>query len=618
MASTELASRSSGNDTDTDTEIFKPKILSFASGLHGVNQDLNYVFVHAFVGVLIIACVLTLGLRLMRRFSNYLRRISTQTNSQQQFFWSMNQTRWWPALKQHLLYAPFWRHRHNREFQLSDAISMGTLPSRFHTLMLLILVGTNLTYILVLPWYQAQPEIIAELRARSGVMAVINLIPTMLFAMRNNPLIPLLQISYDTFNLLHRWAARVVIVDSLIHVFAWGANTYREGKMQAISTSLANTPSYTWGLVATVCFAFIFLQAWGPIRHAFYETFLNAHRLLALFGVIGIYVHIDTHHLPQLFWIIIVILIWVGEYIFRFAWVLYYNISLLPGQQSKRLTRITVEALPSQACRVTLALVRPWGWPRPGCHVHVYMPTLSLWASHPFSVAWTETKMPQSSSLPVTEETKRMTVADLDLREDKQTTVSLVVRARTGFTRKLYDRASSSASGVYTTWGAIEGPYGGWDSLQSYGTVLMFAGGVGITHQVGFVRQLVEGAHEGTVSARKIILVWSVPNTEALEWVRPWMDEILKIPGRREVLKILLFVTKPRSHNEVISGTGTVQMFPGRCNPQTILDRELVDRVGAMAVTVCGPGAFADSVRAAARRRVGKGVLDFIEEAFTY
>jgi hypothetical protein len=37
-----------------------------------------------------------------------------------------------------------------------------------------------------------------------------------------------------------------------------------------------------------------------------------------------------------------------------------------------------------------------------------------------------------------------------------------------------------------------------------------------------------------------------------------------------------------------------------------------------MAVTVCGPGAFADEVRDAVRRRVKVGSLDFIEEAFTY
>lgn len=96
------------------------------------------------------------------------------------------------------------------------------------------------------------------------------------------------------------------------------------------------------------------------------------------------------------------------------------------------------------------------------------------------------------------------------------------------------------------------------------------------------------------------------------------MDEILKMPGRREVLRIKLFVTKPRSMQEFVSGTGSVQMFPGRCNPQTVLDKEFADRIGAMVVTVCGPGGFADSVRQAVRRRVMVGKLDFVEEAFTY
>jgi aspartokinase-like uncharacterized kinase len=59
-------------------------------------------------------------------------------------------------------------------------------------------------------------------------------------------------------------------------------------------------------------------------------------------------------------------------------------------------------------------------------------------------------------------------------------------------------------------------------------------------------------------------------------------------------------------------------MVPGRCNPEIIIDKEMVERVGAMVVTVCGPGAFADEVRRAARRRVHMGVLDFVEEAFTY
>lgn len=38
----------------------------------------------------------------------------------------------------------------------------------------------------------------------------------------------------------------------------------------------------------------------------------------------------------------------------------------------------------------------------------------------------------------------------------------------------------------------------------------MFAGGVGITHQVSYVRDLVAGYANGTVAARKVVLVWII------------------------------------------------------------------------------------------------------------
>ncbi len=90
------------------------------------------------------------------------------------------------------------------------------------------------------------------------------------------------------------------------------------------------------------------------------------------------------------------------------------------------------------------------------------------------------------------------------------------------------------------------------------------------------------------------------------------------MPNRREVLKVLLFVTKPRNAREVVSRSETVQMFPGRANPKVIIEKEMAGRVGATCVTVCGPGAFADDVRDAARSQVGEGTVDFIEESFTW
>lgn len=53
--------------------------------------------------------------------------------------------------------------------------------------------------------------------------------PLVLLAGRNNPLIGLLGISFDTFNLLHRLFGRIVVIEAVTHTLAflagsgWGA-----------------------------------------------------------------------------------------------------------------------------------------------------------------------------------------------------------------------------------------------------------------------------------------------------------------------------------------------------------------------------------------------------------
>lgn len=48
------------------------------------------------------------------------------------------------------------------------------------------------------------------------------------------------------------------------------------------------------------------------------------------------------------------------------------------------------------------------------------------------------------------------------------------------------------------------------DGLGSYGTVVLVAGGIGITHPVPFLRDLVEGYANGTIATRRVVLVWIV------------------------------------------------------------------------------------------------------------
>lgn len=200
----------------------------------------------------------------------------------------------------------------------------------------------------------------------------------------------------------------------------------------------------------------------------------------------------------------------------------------------------------------------------------------------------------------------------------QKTSMSYVIRARTGFTKKLVAKAEAAPDGKFTIRAFAEGPYGGMHMMHSYGTVMLFAGGVGITHQVPHVRDLVSGFSNGTVAARKIILIWIIQSPEHLEWIRPWMTDILAMDKRRDCLRIMLFVSRPRNTKEIHSPSSTVQMFPGRPNIETLIDLEMEDQVGALGISVCGGGGLSDDVRAAVRDRQTKGNVDFVEEAFSW
>ncbi|KAI4643729.1 hypothetical protein J4E93_006741 [Alternaria ventricosa] len=581
--------------------------LKYSYGLEGVDQVGNYMWVDAFLYLLVGISGILLLLRISNMWWKHSRHLSAMGNSKQKY-WEVNRTSWWPWLNRHVLMAPLWKKKHNAQFQISSAIDNGTLPGRWHTIMLVIYVALNVAWCVALPYKVLDhKETLAALRGRSGTLAALNLIPTVLFALRNNPLITLLQVSYDDFNLFHRWAARITIAEAIVHTAAWLYNTKLAAGWPAVTAALHTEGSYGWGMVGTVAFTFLGIQAWSPFRHAFYETFLNIHRLCVIAALLGLYKHLELHSLPQVPWMHLVFFFWGAEWVCRWASILYYGIGL------RQRSSITVEAMPGEAVRLTINMVREWT-PRPGCHVHMWMPALSLWSSHPFSVAWAATLTPDSKemTLPMLEGD----VLAMHGRPQKSKQISLVCRARTGLTRHMYEKACKSPNEQFTTFGFIEGPYGGHHSLDSYGTAVLFAGGVGITHQVMYLKHLVNGYNNGTTATQRIVLIWTVPTSDCLEWVRPWMDEVLRMKGRKQCLRIKLFISRPKGRVE--SSSETVKMYSGRPQHAALIEEEVKNRVGAMAVTVCASGGMADGVRHAVRPFLTQGSVDFIEEAFTY
>ena len=440
------------------------------------------------------------------------------------------------------------------------------------------------------------------------------MIPLFILAGRNNPLIWLLNISFDTFNLFHRWLGRLVVIEALIHTIAWGANKQQAVGMKGALSSFRGDTFLILGLVGTLSMGIMFFQTWGALRHAFYETFKAVHQVLAVAALIGVYVHLDVANLGPLRFARVV----VAYVVFERACRVYLWVRMNVSRQGR--TQCVVEALSNEACRVTFQIPRHIVI-RPGSHIYAHFPLIAPMESHPFSVAWTNVGSEPPTGIrpdepPTTPGLAEKQTSQPYYKHDKEMTkISLIIQAQTGMTRKLYDKAAASPQGIFRPTGFLEGPYSGHDSLHSYGTVFLFAGGAGVTHHLVQIRHLLGSAVAGTVATRKIHFIWSVRSSEMLSWVKPWMNEIMAMPQRKEILNITLFVTKPSGP---ISNTRSITVTAGRCKPGAVLDAHLPKRVGATAISVCGPGAFADEVRAAYRERVGTIQLDFLEEAFTW
>ncbi|KAL9073317.1 MAG: hypothetical protein Q9157_004777 [Trypethelium eluteriae] len=547
--------------------------------------------------ILAVAVGLLLFWRVYKYVNGYLRTIACLNNDTQRFFAAPNTTT--ATLKRYVFDAPISRKRHNREFMLSRAVNMGTLPTRLQAFFLIGYFAVNVAFCVIdLPWSGNEAQVGQLFRNRTGTLSVMNMIPLFIMAGRSNPLIKILDIPFDTFNMYHRWFGRIVVLEGIAHSLGYVIPKVQMAGWSYFNKAMKEQMIIT-GVVAGFAFLVILLQSPSPVRHAFYEVFLHLHIALVIVSVAALWYHLQGS--PQMPLLYVIVAAWAVDRFARLAIIIIRNV----GRGG---TKAEVDVLPGDAVKVTLHMARPWKF-TPGQHAYLYMPSIGLWMSHPFSLAWSDEETDLS--------TEKLPMSSEDLLRFRKTSMSFVIRRRTGFTEKLYNKASASPNGKYIASAFVEGPYGS-QSLRSYGTVMLFAAGIGITHQVPHVRDLVAGHANGTVATRKLVLVWIIQSPEHLEWIRPWMTQILSMERRREILKILLFVTRPRSTKEIHSPSSSVQMFPGKPNVDALVQAEQEGQIGAMAVSVCGTGSLSDDVRRAARVRYERGNIDFVENAFTW
>jgi hypothetical protein len=173
------------------------------------------------------------------------------------------------SLNKHVFYAPILSTRHSREFRVGK-VHMGTVPLRIETILLTGYIGINLAFFVsLIDWWKDYQEVLYQLKYAAGHLAVMNTPGLVLTAGRNNPLIPLLGTQFDSFNLIHRWVGRLVVVGSIVHVSCvvvakvaesksslWflalsGLSLTLAGSMQETANAIWHIPFFIYGMVVS-------------------------------------------------------------------------------------------------------------------------------------------------------------------------------------------------------------------------------------------------------------------------------------------------------------------------------------------------------------------------------
>ena len=148
-------------------------------------------------------------------FIQWTRTLACLNNDNQQYFQTQHPVYAWA--QRHILLAPLFTQRHSERIYLGP-LSVGLLPTRFQSLLILGILIMNVTLATYgIEWHGSEVTLLWHFRNRLGLLALTNMIPLVLMAGRNNPLTFLTRISYNEFNLMHRWFGRLVIALAIAH-----------------------------------------------------------------------------------------------------------------------------------------------------------------------------------------------------------------------------------------------------------------------------------------------------------------------------------------------------------------------------------------------------------------
>jgi len=253
-------------------------------------------------------------------------------------------------------------------------------------------------------------------------------------ALKNTPLAFLTAHSYERLNILHRLAGYTTIAAMAGHVLVYLVALQKSGALYVflqfdqIMGIVSGGAMLAMGLTGFI------------LREKLYEMFYIIHIVCYILALITLAMH-RPHPEEDALWIVVfAAALWVSDRLLRAGRIFWYaggNVA-------------TVTLLPHGGMR--LVLKRSSHRAVPGSHVYLWIPSIRMFESHPFTVASTDP-------------------------------IELVIKAQDGFTGDLLKKVTARP-GVELR-ASMDGPYGSLPDYSLFDHIVFVAGGSGASFTFG-------------------------------------------------------------------------------------------------------------------------------------
>ncbi|SLM33321.1 metalloreductase transmembrane component [Lasallia pustulata] len=378
------------------------------------------------------------------------------------------------------------------------------------------------------------------LAIRAGMLAVAMMPWIVALSMKANMVAMLTGIGHERLNVLHRWGGYICLFLSLVHTIPFYITPVWDHGAQAVFKSYFPGKYYVYGtgVAALVPLIFLCVHSLPILRRKMYELFVALHVPVAIVYLGMLFWHCHNY-LTSWNYLFATVAIWVISYCIRLFYLNWTNprrMSWLIGEEA------AITVLPENAVKVTIPTQVKW---RPGQYVYLRMPGISVFENHPFTIA---------------------SLCSEDFRSDygeEYRDMTLVFRPFGGFTRKVLNAAMEK--GPYKTYRAfIDGPYGGMQrDLAAFDTVVLFAGGSGITALVSQLLDLIKKMRDGKAVTKSVHVIWALKRPETLEWFKEEL-KICRDYAPPDTVHCQFFITAAKRHRPGEPGSASQPNTPSR------------------------------------------------------